>query len=122
MFMESGWGVTASVATNTWLSVVGFVAVHNVRENQTVTYGTSRKLEKIEKAKPVGLEAGLVVRDNFDEMIATTEKWTGGKGSHVVLDLAGRAHVKAFRKLAPRKGRRVLVVARDAAADALERR
>src|SRR5260370_36148615 len=42
-------------------------------------------------------------------MIATTEKWAGGKGINVVLDLAGGPYVKAFQKLLSLKGRMMLV-------------
>src|SRR5260370_29645115 len=42
-------------------------------------------------------------------MIATTEKWAGGKGINVVVDLAGGPYVKAFQNLLSLKGRMMLV-------------
>ena len=105
-------------------SGVGLAAVQLARAIQAVPYGTSRTSDKIEQAKPLGLEAGLVlqenavqenavrenaVRDNFDDLASTAEKWTGGKGINVLLDLVGGPYVKASQKAMAHKGRMVLV-------------
>ncbi len=90
-------------------SGVGLAAVQLCRAIQAVPYGTSRTADKIEKAKLLGLEAGLAVRDNFEEMQAAAEQWTSGKGINVVLDLAGGPYVKASQKLMANHGRIVLV-------------
>src|SRR3954452_2319931 len=57
-------------------SGVGLAAVQLARAIQAVPYGTSRTRDKIEKAKPLGLAAGLAVRDNFDDLQAAARKWT----------------------------------------------
>jgi NADPH2:quinone reductase len=95
-------------------SGVGLAAVQLVRAIQAVPYGTSRTAAKIDQAKPLGLEAGLVVqenamRDNSDELATAAEKWTGGKGINVLLDLVGGPYVKASQKAMAHKGRMVLV-------------
>lgn len=90
-------------------SGVGLAAVQLVRAMRAVPFGTSRTADKIEQAKQLGLEDGLAVRDNFDEMIAAAEKWTSGKGIHVVLDLVGGPYVKASQQLLAPKGRMMLV-------------
>jgi NADPH2:quinone reductase len=90
-------------------SGVGLAAVQLVRAVHAVPFGTSRTSDKIEQAKTYGLEDGLTVRDNFDELIAAAEKWTDGKGINVVLDLAGGPYVKAFQRLAALKARIMLV-------------
>jgi putative PIG3 family NAD(P)H quinone oxidoreductase len=90
-------------------SGVGLAAVQLVRAIQAVPYGTSRTKDKIEKAKKEGLEAGLAVQENFDELASVAERWTGGKGINVVLDLVGGPYVKASQKLMATKGRIVLV-------------
>src|SRR5205807_3344452 len=64
---------------------------------------------KIEQAKSVGLEAGLVLRDNFDDLAPAVEKWTAGKGINVLLDLVGGPYVKASQKAMTQKGRMILV-------------
>lgn len=90
-------------------SGVGLAAVQLCRAIQAVPYGTSRTADKIEQSKPLGLEAGAVVRENFDALEKAAQKWTGGKGINVVLDLVGGAYVKASQKLMAGKGRIVLV-------------
>jgi NADPH2:quinone reductase len=90
-------------------SGVGLAAVQLVRAIQAVPFGTSRTADKIEQAKKHGLEAGLAVSDNFDELVSAAEKWTSGKGINVVLDLVGGPYVKASQKLMANKGRMILV-------------
>ena len=95
-------------------SGVGLAAVQLARAIQAVPYGTSRTAGKIEQAKPLGLEAGMVVRenavrDNFDDLEAAAKKWTAGKGINVVLDLVGGPYVKASQKLMANQGRMMLV-------------
>jgi len=90
-------------------SGVGLAAVQLCRAIQAVPYGTSRTAGKLEKSRPLGLEAGLVVRENFDQLVPAVQDWTGGKGINVVLDLVGGPYVKASQKLLANKGRMVLV-------------
>jgi putative PIG3 family NAD(P)H quinone oxidoreductase len=90
-------------------SGVGLAAVQLVRALQAVPFGTSRTLDKIEQAKPFGLEAGLAVRDNLDELVAAAEQWTGKKGINVVLDLVGGPYAKECQRLMALKGRIMLV-------------
>src|ERR1700739_3253779 len=90
-------------------SGVGLAAVQLTRAIQAVPYGTSRTADKIEKAKSLGLEDGLVLRDNFDDLGAAAEKWTGGKGINVLLDLVGGPYVKASQKAMAQHGRMILV-------------
>lgn len=90
-------------------SGVGLAAVQLSRAIQAVPYGTSRTADKIEQAKHLGLEAGLVLRDNFDDLPAAVEKWTAGKGINVLLDLVGGPYVKASQKVMAHKGRMILV-------------
>lgn len=90
-------------------SGVGLAAMQLARAIQAVPYGTSRTAGKIEQAKALGLEAGLAVRDNFDDLQSAAEKWTAGKGINVLLDLVGGPYVKASQKLMASKGRMVLV-------------
>jgi NADPH2:quinone reductase len=90
-------------------SGVGLAAVQLARAMQAVPYGTSRTADKIEQSKPLGLEAGLAVRENFDDLQTAAEKWTAGKGINVVLDLVGGPYVKASQKVMANKGRMILV-------------
>jgi putative PIG3 family NAD(P)H quinone oxidoreductase len=90
-------------------SGVGLAAIQLARAIQAVPYGTSRTADKIEQSKPLGLEAGLAVRENFDELQSAAEKWTAGQGINVVLDLVGGPYVKASQKLMAKQGRMILV-------------
>jgi NADPH:quinone reductase len=90
-------------------SGVGLAAIQLARAIQAVPFGTSRTADKIEQSKPLGLEAGLAVRDNFDELQSAAEKWTAGQGINVVLDLVGGPYVKASQKLMAKQGRMILV-------------
>src|SRR6059058_4263057 len=51
-------------------SGVGLAAVQLCRAIQAVAYGTSRTADKIETAKTLGLEAGIAIRDGFDDLQA----------------------------------------------------
>ena len=90
-------------------SGVGLAAVQLCRALQAAAYGTSRTADKIEQAKPLGLEDGLALRENFDDLEAAAQQWTSGKGINVVLDLVGGPYVKASQKLLAPQGRMVLV-------------
>jgi NADPH:quinone reductase len=83
--------------------------VQLARAIQAIPYGTSRTADKIEKSKPLGLEAGLVLSHNFDDLPAATEKWTAGKGINVLLDLVGGPYVRASQKAMAYQGRMILV-------------
>lgn len=90
-------------------SGVGLAAVQLARAIQAVPYGTSRTADKIEKARKWGLQDGVQVQQNFDEMLAVADKWTAGRGINVVLDLVGGPYVKASQKLLASRGRMMLV-------------
>jgi NADPH2:quinone reductase len=90
-------------------SGVGLAAAQLTRAMQAVPYGTSRTADKIEQAKPLGLEAGIAIRENYDDLQAAAEKWTSGKGINVVLDLVGGPYVKASQKVMAKQGRMILV-------------
>ena len=90
-------------------SGVGLAAIQLVRAIQAVPFGTSRTADKIEKAKNEGLEAGLALQDNFDDLVSAAERWTSGRGINVVLDLGGGPYVKASQKIMAAKGRIILV-------------
>src|SRR5262249_45092473 len=98
-----------SVLITAVASGVGLAAVQLVRAIQAVPFGTSRTLDKITQAKTFGLEAGLAVRDNFEELVTAADQWTGKKGINAMLDLVGGHYAKACQKLMAPKGRIMLV-------------
>jgi len=90
-------------------SGVGLAALQLCRAIKAVPFGTSRTAEKLAQAKSIGLEAGLAVRNNLEELQSAAHRWTAGNGINVVLDLVGGPYVKASQKLMANKGRMVLV-------------
>lgn len=109
LWMQAQLRPAEAVLINAVGSGVGLAAVQLVRAMHAVPFGTSRTADKIEQAKAHGLESGMVVRENFDELVTTAEKWTNGKGINVVLDLVGGPYVKTCQKLMAPKGRIMLV-------------
>ena len=98
-----------TVLINAVGSGVGLAAVQLVRAIQAVPYGTSRTAAKLDQAKAYGMQDGLVVRDNFDDLLAAMDQLTRGQGVNVMLDLVGGPYVKAGQKLLAVKGRMILV-------------
>ena len=98
-----------TVLVNAVGSGVGLAAVQLVRAIQAVPFGTSRTAAKLDRAKSYGMADGLVVRDNFDHLLAAMEQLTRGQGVNVMLDLVGGPYVKAGQKLLAAKGRMILV-------------
>lgn len=98
-----------SVLINAVGSGVGLAAVQLARAIQAVPYGTSRTASKLDQAKSYGMQDGLVVRDNFDDLLAAMDQLTRGQGVNVMLDLVGGPSVKAGQKLLAVKGRMILV-------------
>lgn len=90
-------------------SGVGLAAVQLVRAMQAIPYGTSRTAAKLDQAKQYGMQDGVVVRDNFDDLLATVDQLTRGQGINVMLDLVGGPYVKAGQKLLALQGRIILV-------------
>ncbi len=109
MWIQAGLRPAETVLIHSVGSGVGLAAVQLACAIQAVPYGTSRTLDKISRAKEYGLEAGIAVRENFEELVTEAQQWTGGKGINVVLDLAGGPYVKVSQKLMALKGRMMLV-------------
>ncbi|HEY6250478.1 MAG TPA: NAD(P)H-quinone oxidoreductase [Candidatus Angelobacter sp.] len=89
-------------------SGVGLASVQLVHAIHARAFGTSRTAGKIQRARALGLQDGIAVQQNFDELAAAVQKWTFGKGIDVVLDLAGGPYVAASQKLMAAKGRIIL--------------
>lgn len=88
-------------------SGVGTAAVQIVKALGARSIGTSRTKEKLEQAKKLGLDDGILVQDGkFAEEVL---KVTGGKGIDLVLELTGGAYVEEdIACLAP-QGRLIVV-------------
>ena len=109
LWIQAGLRPGETVLINAVGSGVGLAAVQLARAIQAVPYGTSRTASKLDEAKEYGMEDGLVVRDNFEDILAAMEQVTRGRGVNVMLDLVGGPYVKAGQKLLAVKGRMILV-------------
>jgi NADPH:quinone reductase-like Zn-dependent oxidoreductase len=71
-------------------SGVGTAAIQLAHAVGAATFGTSRTPDKLERAKPLGLDYGLSDKNFADEI----KRHTDGKGVHVVLDFIGAAYME----------------------------
>lgn len=90
-------------------SGVGTAAIQLARAASAQVFGTSRTLEKLERARGYGLRNAVVVNDDPRVFAAATSEWTEGRGVNVVIDLVGSAYLDANFSALAQKGRMVLV-------------
>ena len=90
-------------------SGVGLAATQVARAWGAIPYGSSRTADKIENARPYGLEDGVVVETELEALVTAARKWTGGRGVDVVMDLVGGSYVAASIDALALKGRLMLV-------------
>jgi putative PIG3 family NAD(P)H quinone oxidoreductase len=90
-------------------SGVGLAAVQLCRTLGAIPYGTARTADKIERARELGLEDGVVVAGAPSAIAAPVATWTKGRGVDVVLELVGGAYVPASIAALAHTGRLMLV-------------
>lgn len=90
-------------------SGVGLAATQLARAWHAVPYGTARTAEKIDRARALGLAAGLAVGASLDELRPTVERWTRGHGIDLTLDLLGGPYLSASIEVAALRGRIMLI-------------
>ncbi|MGA9996504.1 MAG: zinc-binding dehydrogenase, partial [Pyrinomonadaceae bacterium] len=90
-------------------SGVGIAAVQLAHAAGATVYGTSRTAEKLERARPYGLDEAIAVEDEAARFALAVREWTKGAGVNVILDLVGASYLAAnLDALAP-LGRLMLV-------------
>lgn len=90
-------------------SGVGTAAIQLASAAGARPYGTSRTAEKLERAKQLGLENYVIVKDDPLVMIEAVTRWTRGQGVDVILDLVGAAYLEANLAALTLRGRLLLV-------------
>jgi len=92
-------------------SGVGLAATQLVSALGGRAFGTSRTSDKIERAKPFGLESGYVVPEPgaLSGLSAFAESVTSGGGFDVVLDLNGGPYFAASLEAMAQRGRIILI-------------
>lgn len=88
-------------------SGVGLAAIQVARAFGAIPFGTSRTADKIERARPYGLENGAVIRDPAE--LASVARGWAPNGFDVVIDLVGGAYTPASIELMALRGRLMLV-------------
>jgi len=90
-------------------SGVGTAALQLIRATGARSFGTSRTVDKLERAKEFGLDQSIVVADDPLVLVSHVKELTGGKGVDVVLDLVGAAYLDANVRAMAYAGRMILV-------------
>ncbi len=90
-------------------SGVGTAAIQLVRTAGAFAYGTSRTIEKLERATHFGLTASCAVGDDPMKFAEVVREWTNGRGVNVILDLVGAAYLKANLESLATNGRLIFV-------------
>ena len=90
-------------------SGVGTAALQLIRSAGAKSFGTSRSVNKLERANEFGLDESIVVKDDPRLIVEKVKEWTSGVGIDVVLDLVGAAYFEASLKSMAYRGRMILV-------------
>ena len=90
-------------------SGVGLAATQLARAWKATPYGTARTSEKIDRARMLGLVAGLVVDDDVDVIPPFVERLTAARGIDVTIDLLGGTYVAPSIRAAALRGRIMLI-------------
>jgi NADPH:quinone reductase len=90
LFTQAGLQMGERVLIHAAGSGVGTAAIQLAHAVGATVYGTARTADKLERAKPLGLDVGLSVQ-NFD---AEIQELTAGEGVNVVLDFVGAAYME----------------------------
>ncbi|HKP46590.1 MAG TPA: NAD(P)H-quinone oxidoreductase [Pyrinomonadaceae bacterium] len=90
-------------------SGVGTAAIQLAKAAGAVTFGTSRTAEKLQQAKPYGLDHAVSVGNDPMSAIEFVRDETNGRGLDVIIDLVGAAYLEANLNMLASHGRLVLV-------------
>jgi NADPH:quinone reductase len=90
-------------------SGVGLAAVQLARAIGAVPYGTSRSHDKLQRAREYGMEDGIELREGLDPLQAAVDRWTGGRGINVVLEIVGGSYVAASIRAMAQHGRMIVI-------------
>jgi putative PIG3 family NAD(P)H quinone oxidoreductase len=109
LFTQAGLEMGERVLVHAAGSGVGTAAVQLAHVAGTTVYGTSRNMDKLERARSFGLDEAVAVDNDPTVFARAVREWTGGAGVHVILDLVGGAYLAANLDALALKGRLMLV-------------
>lgn len=90
LFTQAGLQMGERVLIHAAGSGVGTAAIQLAHATGATVYGTSRTVEKLERARPLGLDVGLSDQD----FAAEVQRLTDGTGVNVVLDFVGATYLQ----------------------------
>lgn len=90
LFTQGGLQMGERVLIHAAGSGVGTAAIQLAHATGATTFGTSRTTNKLERAKPLGLDVALSARD----FAAEVNSVTNGEGVHLVLDFIGAPYLE----------------------------
>lgn len=90
LFTQAGLQMGERVLIHAAGSGVGTAAIQLAHAVGATVYGTARTVNKLERAKPLGLDVGLSTHDFASEV----KELTAGAGVHVVLDFIGAPYME----------------------------
>lgn len=91
LFLQAGLGLGQFALIHAAASGVGTAAVQLARATGAIALGTSRKPEKLERLRPLGLVHGIATGDG--QFAARVQALTDGRLADVVLDTVGAAYL-----------------------------
>ena len=90
-------------------SGVGLAAIQLAHAFGARCFGTARTADKIERARSFGLTDGAVIDADVTAVVEHAQRWTGGHGVDVTVDLVGGPYLAAGVEAAAPRGRIILV-------------
>src|SRR5579885_2048182 len=90
LFTQAGLQMGERVLIHAAGSGVGTAAIQLAHATGATTFGTSRTPEKLERARPLGLDVAL----SDQNFAAEVQRLTGGAGVNVVLDFVGATYLQ----------------------------
>lgn len=109
LITQAGMRPGESVLIHAVGSGVGIAAIQLVRALGGHAFGTARTKDKIDRARSLGLENGVVVGKEPAAFVDHVRRWTNNRGVDVVIDLVGGDYIAADVAAAAMKGRIMLV-------------
>jgi putative PIG3 family NAD(P)H quinone oxidoreductase len=90
-------------------SGVGLAALQLARAAGAIPIGDARTADKIDRARSLGLEHGIIVAGDPSIVATRMHELTGGAGAEIVLDLVGGPYTPVSITAAAPKGRIILI-------------
>jgi putative PIG3 family NAD(P)H quinone oxidoreductase len=109
MISQAGLRAGETLLVHAVGSGVGLAAIQLARAIGARAFGTSRSAEKLERARPFGLDGGICLTGDLSPLGVAAGPWTGGRGFDVVLDLVGGSYLAASLDCMALHGRLMVV-------------